>query len=154
MYFSFLIATPRLPGGLKSLTTQHQQCSQQVGPCPRASKVIPPLKSGRTPKLHRVDLFCTSLCFIFHGKYISRDLPNLNKITEPQQASFYFFLILFIYFYFWLCWVFIAVHGLSLVVVSGGYSSLRCMGFSLRWLLLLWRMGSRCTGFSSCGAQA
>ena len=61
----------------------------------------------------------------------------------------------FIYFiYFWLLWVFIAVHRLSLVVVSGGYSSLRCRGFSLRWLLLLWSMGSRSTGFSSCGTQA
>ena len=30
---------------------------------------------------------------------------------------------IFIYFIcFWLCWVFIAVHGLSLAVVSGGYS--------------------------------
>ena len=33
--------------------------------------------------------------------------------------------------------VFVAVHGLSLVVVSGGYSSLGCAGFSLRSLLLL-----------------
>ena len=52
-------------------------------------------------------------------------------------------------FYFWLRWVFIAVRGLSLVVASGGYSSLRCAGFSLRWLLLL-----RSTGFSSCGSRA
>ena len=34
--------------------------------------------------------------------------------------------------YFWLCWVFVAAHGLSLVAASGGYSSLRCAGFSLR----------------------
>ena len=27
-------------------------------------------------------------------------------------------------------------------------------GFSLRWLLLLWSMGSRRTGFSSCGTRA
>ena len=33
-------------------------------------------------------------------------------------------------------------------------SSLLCMGFSLRWLLLLQSMGSRCAGFSSCGARA
>ena len=26
--------------------------------------------------------------------------------------------------------------GLSLVVASGGYSSLRCAGFSLRWILI------------------
>ena len=42
-----------------------------------------------------------------------------------------------IFFFFWLHWVFSAVHGLSLVAASGGYSSLRCMGFSLWWLLFL-----------------
>ena len=42
----------------------------------------------------------------------------------------------------------------SLVAASGGYSSLRCLGFSLRWLLLLQSMGSRHTGFSSCGLRA
>ena len=43
---------------------------------------------------------------------------------------------------------------LSLVAASGGYSLLRCAGFSLRWLLLLQSMGSRRAGFSSCGAWA
>ena len=42
--------------------------------------------------------------------------------------------------------------GFSLIAASGGYSSLRCAGFSLRWLLLLQSTGSRHTGFSSCGA--
>ena len=56
--------------------------------------------------------------------------------------------------YFWLWWVFIAVGGLSLVVVSRGYSLLQCTGFSLRWLLLLRSTGSRCEGFSSCGTWA
>ena len=32
--------------------------------------------------------------------------------------------------------------GSSLVAVIGGYSSLLCAGFSLRWLFLLWSMGS------------
>ena len=32
---------------------------------------------------------------------------------------------------------------LSLVAASRGYSSLWCPGFSLRWRLLLWSMGSR-----------
>ena len=45
--------------------------------------------------------------------------------------------------YFWLLWVFIAAHGLSLVAVKGGYSLLRCAGFSLRWLLLLRSTGSK-----------
>ena len=60
----------------------------------------------------------------------------------------------FLFYFFWLHWVFIAVHGLSLVAVSRGYSSLWYVGFSLWWLLLLWSMGSRCAGFSSCGTQA
>ena len=55
------------------------------------------------------------------------------------------------FFFFWLPCVFIAVHGLSLVAVSGGYSLLWCAGFSLQWLLLLWSTGSRHVGFSSCG---
>ena len=44
--------------------------------------------------------------------------------------------------------------GFSLVVVRGGYSSLRCAGFSLRWLFPLWSTGSRLTGFSRCGSWA
>ena len=44
--------------------------------------------------------------------------------------------------------------GFPLVVASGGYSSLRCVGFSLWWLLLLRSTGSRHAGFSSCGTQA
>ena len=68
------------------------------------------------------------------------------------SLSFSFKINLFIYF--WLHWVFIAACGLSLVVVCGVFSSLRCMGFSLWWLLLLWSTGSRHTGFSSCGTWA
>ena len=61
------------------------------------------------------------------------------------------FIYLFIYLYFWLRWVFIAACGLSLVLASGGYSLVWCVGFSTWWLLLLWSTGSRHTGFSSCG---
>ena len=57
---------------------------------------------------------------------------------------FYFF-YKFIYL-FWLCWVFVSVRGLSLVVASGGHSSSRCMGLSLSRPLLLWSTGSRRTG--------
>ena len=42
----------------------------------------------------------------------------------------------------WLWWGFITVHGLSLVVVSGGYYSLQCTGFSLLQLLLFRSMGT------------
>ena len=55
---------------------------------------------------------------------------------------------------FWLRWFFVAMLRLSLVVASRGYSSLWCAGFSLWWLLLLWSMGSRRVGFSSCGMWA
>ena len=51
-------------------------------------------------------------------------------------------------------WVFVAARRLSLVAASGGYSLLRCAGFSLQWLLLLRSMGSRHAGFSSCGMRA
>ena len=70
--------------------------------------------------------------------------------------SFFFFFNKFIYLfiYFRLHWVFVAAHRLSLVVASGGYSSLWWAGFSLRWLLLLRSTGSRRAGFSSCGLQA
>ena len=66
---------------------------------------------------------------------------------------FYFYkFIYFLFIYFWLRWVFVAAHGLSLVAASGDYSSLRCAGFSLQWLLWLRSTGSRCAGFSSCGS--
>ena len=68
---------------------------------------------------------------------------------------FYIYINLFILFiYFWLCWVFVAASGLSLVAVSRGYSSLWCADLPLWCLLLLQSMGSRCTGFSSCGVRA
>ena len=72
-----------------------------------------------------------------------------------MPPEFFFFLInLFILFiYFWLRWVFVAARGLSLVVASRGYSSLRCVGFSLRRLLLLRSTGSKHVGFSSCGTR-
>ena len=54
-----------------------------------------------------------------------------------STRSFYLFI------YFRLHWVFVAARRLSLAVVSEGFSSLRCVGFSLRWLLLLWRTGSK-----------
>ena len=44
--------------------------------------------------------------------------------------------------------------GFSLVAVSGDDYSLRCAGFSLRWLLLLRSTGSRHADLSSCGSWA
>ena len=47
----------------------------------------------------------------------------------------------------------LAACGLSLVVVSWGYSLVMVQG-SLQWLLLLHSTGSRGVDFSSCGSQA
>ena len=72
-------------------------------------------------------------------------LPNIKDeiwLSASHLPSTHFFF----FFNFWLCWVFVAPHGLSLVVESWGYSLLQCMSFSLWWLLLLWSMGSRHTG--------
>ena len=49
---------------------------------------------------------------------------------------------LFLNIHFWWWQAFTAVCGLSLAAVSGGYSALRCTGFSLRWRLLLQSTGS------------
>ena len=79
-------------------------------------------------------------------------LAEFDSLILLSILFIYLFLNLFIYF--WPRWVFIVVCGLSLVVVSGGYSLLWCMGFSLQWLLLLRSTGFRCMDFSSCGTQA
>ena len=73
-------------------------------------------------------------------------------VCNGKVLDFFFFKD-YLFIYFWLCWVFVVAHGLSLDAVSGRYSSLQCMGFSLQWLLLLQSMGSRHAGFSSCGTR-
>ena len=50
-----------------------------------------------------------------------------------------------LFIYSWFHWVFVTTHRLSLDAVSRGYSSSRCMSFSL-WWLLLWSKGSRAGG--------
>ena len=73
--------------------------------------------------------------------------------VSTSYTSLLFFLK-FIYFNFCLHWVFVAAHGPSLVVVSGGHSSPQCAGPPLRWFLLLRSMDSRRVGFSNCGSHA
>ena len=62
------------------------------------------------------------------------------------KKIFFFKLIIYFYIYFWLCWVFVSVRGLSLVVASGGHSSSRCAGLSPSRPLLLRSTGSRHAG--------
>ena len=92
---------------------------------------------------------CSAACGIFPDQGSNPALAGRFSTTAPPGKPYFIFII-----YFWLHWVFVAACGLSLVAVSGDYSSLQCVDFSLRWLLLLWCTGSRCTGFSSCSTRA
>ena len=56
------------------------------------------------------------------------------------------FKFIYLFIYLWLCWVFVSVRGLSLVVAGGGHSSPRCAGLSLSQALLLRSTGSRWAG--------
>ena len=92
---------------------------------------------------------CGSRAQLLHGMW---DLPRpglepvspalagrFSTTAPPGKPKFYFFIFYFKFIYlfnFWLCWVFVAACGLPLVAASGGYSSLRCAGFSFWWLLL------------------
>ena len=70
-------------------------------------------------------------------------LYMLKNYWAPQIT---FLKNLFIFVYLWLCWVFVSVRGLSLVVASGGHSSSRCAGLSVSRPLLLRSTGSRRAG--------
>ena len=58
--------------------------------------------------------------------------------------------LIYLFIYSRLRWVFVAAGGLSLVVASGGYSSLWCTGFLLR---LTGSVAVACV-LSSCGSRA
>ena len=120
----------RLPVGIYLITSRREASYREVVPAPADLAPAPgPLATQQGPFL--------------------ASSPLLTLLQNP--FFFFFFVNLFILFiYFWLRWV-LAVHRLSLVAASGGYSWLRCAGFSLQWLLLLRSTGSRCAGFSSCG---
>ena len=64
----------------------------------------------------------------FRSMYLHR---RENKYDIIGFLLLFFFLKISLFIYlFWLCWVFVAARGLSLVAASGGYSSLLCAGFS------------------------
>jgi len=72
----------------------------------------------------------------------SKENGRLKLLNSYREVSFKKQFYLFIYF--WLCWVFVAVQVCS-SLLSRGYSSLRCLGFSLR-CLLLWSVASMHVG--------
>ena len=79
------------------------------------------------------------------SRVIPADLPNYTQDVSLFCSLFLFFKGTFkkIWFiYFWLCWVFVAVPGLSLDAASRA-TLLQCLGFSWWWLLLLQSTGSK-----------
>ena len=123
------------------------------------SILLPPLKERNVYCLLRMWPPYSLLFFSrkpYTAVFIVGFIYHFGPLFFLCQVEFrlYSFIYLFILFIFWLCWVFVAVCRLSLVAANGAYSSLWHVGFSLQCLLLLWSTGSRCTGFSSCGAWA
>ena len=108
-----------------------------LGPSASVAVVFPVVPLGSSVRATSSHLLCSRLVR-FH----------------PEMMFFFINLFCILFNHFWLHWVFVAARGLPLVAASGGYSSLRCAGFSLRWLLLLRSTGSRYMEFSSCGTQA
>ena len=86
------------------------------------------------------------------SSFLIRDLGRIYSRLPSDYwlvYSFFFliiYLFIYLFIYFWLCWVFVSVRGLSLVVVSGGHSSPWCASLSLSWPLLLRSTGSRPAG--------
>ena len=78
------------------------------------------------------------------------ELPLVVSLLYLIEVCFIIFFskfnFIYLLIYLWLCWVFVSVRGLSLVVASGGHSSSRCAGLSLSRPLLLWSTGSRRAG--------
>ena len=56
--------------------------------------------------------------------------PCAAPVKWQEGTYIFLYHFFFFFFFFWLCWVFFAARGLSLVAESGGYSSLWCVGFS------------------------
>ena len=116
-------------------------------PGPGLEPVSPALAGGfltTAPPGKSPAIISSNIFFFPILSHISFRLSNKVNVrlsgNIPQLLDVLVFFGVFIYF--WLHWVFVAVRGLSLVAASGGYSSLRCTGFSLQWLLLLQSTGS------------
>ena len=100
--------------------------------------------------------------FAVSSKFTELSLATKFYPTVTSHVPFFFsYLSIYLSIYLWLRWVFVAVHRLFSSCGEGGYSSLRCVDFSLQWLLLLWSTGSRragsvivACGLSSCGSRA
>ena len=94
-----------------------------------------------------INLFTFSNFYVLFSSF-----HHQNFSKEKSRNVFWLFFKKCIYLL-WLHWVLSAVRGLSLVVESGGCSSLWSLGSSLWWLLFLQGIVSRYAAFSSYSMQ-
>ena len=111
------------------------------------------------PSHHPTLVYPTStLCLSYCNSRLA-DLPANQAHSLPSIRHFKLLVFPRI-FLFYFIYLFLAALGVRCCAQAfsscsdWGYSSLRCAGFSLRWLLLLRNTGSRQAGFSSCGWRA
>ena len=109
-------------------------------PYRRTGKTPPRQESKIRPQRYTNWLWLLQMSSCISGKH------GQQGSSFRAQSSFLFYLLIYLLIYLWLRWVFVAARGLSLVAASWGYSLLQCTGFSLRWLLLVWSMGSKHMG--------
>ena len=136
----------------KNLSKEQQQLKQELSIC--GSTLCLPGICGPQPG------FCNktrvSVCSSTSPEIFPPDVKAWwsGRASEPL-CLFIFFKITLLIYLFRLCWVFPAAWALSssLAVGSEGYSLVRCMSFSLPWLLLLRSAGSMTCGLHSCGTQ-
>ena len=91
-------------------------------------------------------------CFVFFKIVCHDGCTTLWVYRKPLNCTLkwvnvnYILNFIYLFIYLWLCWIFVSVRGLSLVVASGDHSSSRCAGRSLSRPLLLRSTGSRRAG--------
>ena len=95
---------------------------------------------------HRRFFFNFLLCSLTCEMYITLQWCFSAHIDKGKAFWFFFF--------FWLYWVYFPYGHFSIWDKWGLLSACRVHGFSSRWLLLLWSIGSRHTCFSSFATQA
>ena len=65
----------------------------------------------------------SSYCYLLNLSYTE---GHIYRSTDTLFQFFVFVFLIYLFIYFWLCWIFVAVHGLSLVAASS--ATLRCSG--------------------------
>ena len=104
---------------------------QGLSPLPALSSL-----GAREPlRCEQGDALVSCLSYLGAGDSAIQTQTRILRDTKTIPLfSFSFFFFNLILLFFWLCRIFVAACGLSLVEGSAGYSLLRCVGFSLRWL--------------------